>query len=148
MARKPTTDAARQAWIEADARALERRLRRGEVPRAERSAARALLAEAFDALAAGEAGAELVATLDAAAHPASVPAAAAWVGRRSLGRVAPMGVTDLVWVERLMARAEWAARIERRVARFLEVTGGAALGAGARTVVGAAPDLDFDLTRG
>lgn len=148
MGRKPTTDALRQAWIEADARALDGRLRRGELPRAERSAARALLGAAFDALAAGEAGAELIDALDAAAHPPPVPAAAAWVGRRSLGRIARLGVVDFAWVDRLMARAEVAAAIARRVDRFLEVTGGAALGVTERTVVTQAPDLDFDLTRG
>ncbi len=136
------------AWIEADARTLEGRLRRGDLPRAERADARALLGAAFDALAAGEAPDDLVRALDAAAHPAPVPAAAAWVGRRTLGRVAPLRVVDFAWVDALTARIEVAAAIERRVARFLEVTGGAELGPTGRTAVADAPDLDFDLTRG
>ncbi|MCB9537771.1 MAG: hypothetical protein H6704_16080 [Myxococcales bacterium] len=148
MGRKPTTEGRRRTWIEADARTLDARLRRGDLPRAERAAARALLGAAFDALGAGEAPDDLVRALDAAAHPAPEPGAAAWVGRRTLSAVVPLGVVDFGWVDGLVARADVADAIQRRVDRFLEVTGAAALGPTQRTSVAEAPALDFDLTRG
>lgn len=133
--------------LDAAARQLAERLRRREVPRVTRSAARRCLVAAFEASCAGDAPLSLLRAVDELAMPlrAAIP-----VRRRPIGPGRPLGVIDEALVARVFAFEGAATRIEARVERFLSVTGGAALIVPLRERVEAETDaiVDLELTRG
>lgn len=104
------------AWLEAAATALDRRLRAKGSDRAARRAGRALLASAFDARERGAVTLDLVRAVDRAAHPPTIAIPAPpRIGMRWM-RVRP----DPAWLERLGAVDALAARIEGRIEPLIE----------------------------
>ncbi len=117
--------------------------------RAARSEARRLLAEAFDGLAADQGTLELARRIDAAlGRVGSLAEMVPWLYGRPLRPPARLAVLDVALVGRVHAVAEVAERLERRVSRFLEVTGQQPLGPRLGVTEARDPGLPFDLTEG
>ncbi len=114
------------------------------LPRTVRRRGRALLAEAFAALESGEVPAELVRAVDDLASPRAprIPRPP------RIGPRLPRGAIDRRLVERIWALGALGADVERRVERFLAVTG-VELHVGPREPrVGEGDELEMELTEG
>ena len=139
-------------WVRGDAAALAARLERRDVPRAERSQARALLSAAFTALNEDD---------DAALRAVSVALdRAAWAGTGQgcrglaarIGQRRFRGAARPDFYERVFDYERVADTLSARIDRFVAATGGEPPRLFVRTVSAAdpraVPDVDMSLTTG